>query len=145
MDPIETTETDIEPAWDSFGISRVDFRPQWDGDLVNLFSTVEPQVSEPATEQMMIECARALAGWVILHRDRFRSEDRFQIIVGWPGTVRENGRQAIKTGGTYEDLRKIAAGVQPVTMRLGWSLGVFAQTKEGYHDRQATASPPHAT
>ncbi len=127
MKPIETTGTNIEPASDSFGISRVDFRPHWNGDLVNLFSAVEPLASELATERLMRDCARSIADWVITHRDRFGREDRFQVIVGWPKNVRETSRQVIKTGGTYEDLQKIVGGDCPIEMRRGWSSGVFPQ------------------
>ena len=125
MNAIETTGTDTELAWDSFGINRVDFRPHWDGDLVNIFASVEPLDTGSATERLMIECARSIAGWVTVHRDRFGSDDRFQIIIGWPKSVREGGRQVIKTGGTFGDLQKIADGQQPIEMRRGWSSGVF--------------------
>jgi hypothetical protein len=127
MKPVETTGTNNEPAWDSFGINRVDFRPHWNGDLVNLFSSVEPQNSESATERLMIECARSIADWVITHRDKFGTEDRFQVIVGWPKHIREAGRQTIKTGGTFEDLQKLAEDDTPIEMRRGWSNGVFPQ------------------
>ena len=130
MIPVETTGTDIEPARDSFEISRIDFRPHWDGDLVNLFSVVGPLDSECATERLMTECARSIAGWVATHRDRFGSEDRFQIIVGWPKTVRETGYQTIKTGGTFDDLRRIVVGDHPIEMLRGWSSGVFHATNQ---------------
>ena len=125
MKAIETTGTNTEPAWDSFGINRVDFRPHWDGDLVNIFSSVEPLDSEFATERLMVDCARSIAEWVTDHRDRFGSDDRFQIIIGWPKSVREGGRQVIKIGGTFEDLQKINAGEHPIEMRRGWSRGLF--------------------
>jgi hypothetical protein len=125
MKAIETTGTDIEPAWNSFGINRVDFRPHWNGDLVNIFTSVEPLDSESATERMMVECTRSIADWVTCHRDRFGKDDRFQIVIGWPKSVREGGRQVIKTGGSFEDLQKITDGQQPIEMRRGWSSGVF--------------------
>ena len=144
MNAIETTGTDIEPAWDSFGINRGDFRPHWDGDLVNLFSTVEPLDSEPATEGLMMDCAKSIANWVTTHRDRFGKEDRFQIIGGWPKTVREAGRQAIKTGGTFEALQKIARGEQPIEMIRGWSNGIFHSKSR--HEQAETGSDhePHS-
>ena len=125
MKAIETTGTNTEPAWESFGISRVDFRPHWDGDLVTIFSFVEPLDSELTTERLMVDCARSIAEWVTDHRDRFGVDDRFQIIIGWPKSVREGGRQVIKTGGIFEDLQKINAGELPIDMRRGWSRGVF--------------------
>jgi hypothetical protein len=125
MKAIETIGTDTEPPWESFGINRVDFRPHWDGDLVNIFTSVEPLDTEFATERLMVECARSIAGWVTGHHERFGSDDRFQIIIGWPKSVREGGRQVIKTGGIFEDLQKIADGQQPIEMRRGWCSGVF--------------------
>ena len=127
MNPIETTGTDIEPVWDSFGINRYDFRSHWKGDLVNLFSVVDMQENESTTEQFMKNCARAIAGWVGEHKAHFGAEDRFQIIIGWPKSVRETGRQTIKTGGTYEELIAIASGESSIEMRRGWSVDVFTK------------------
>lgn len=129
MNPIETTGTDSEAAWDSFGINRCDFRPQWDGDLVNLFSVVDIQKDESTTEQFMKDCARAIARWVGEHKNQFGPNDRFQIIIGWPENIRTTGRQTIKTGGTYDDLILIATGDAEIDMRPGWSLNVFPERR----------------
>lgn len=125
MTPIETGGETIEPMWDSFGINRIDFRPHWDGDYVNVFSTVEPQNSEEDTANFMRDCARKIADWVLVNREIFGSEDRFQIIIGWPKSVRETNRQVIKTGGTYDELLRIASGQVAVEPRKSWSVGVF--------------------
>ena len=138
MNPIETTGTDIEAAWDSFGISRCDFRPQWDGDLVNLFSTVDMQEDESTTEQFMKDCVRAIAAWVGEHKDQFRAEDRFQIIIGWPTMVRTTGRQTIKTGGTYHELKCLADSITEIQMRRGWSDGVFTPNNQANKSCEAT-------
>ncbi len=127
MNPIETTGTDIETEWDSFGISRCDFRPHWNGDMVNLFSVVDMRDDESTTEQFMKDCARAIASWVGDHKSHFGTEDRFQIIIGWPKSVRTTGRQTIKTGGTFDDVSFIASGHAEIEMRRGWSLGIFTQ------------------
>jgi hypothetical protein len=141
MTPVETGGEAIEPAWDSFGIRRTDFRPNWNGDYVNVFSTVEPQSSEEATGTYMQDCARKLAEWVLANRDRFGVEDRFQIIVGWPTSVRETNRQAIKTGGTYDELQQIVDGQKPVELRRAWSSGVFGTNgREQDADDQAAAA-----
>ena len=129
MNPIETTETDIELVWDSFGINRCDFRPQWNGDLVNVFSAVDIRKDEPTTQQFMKECTRALARWIGEHQDQFGTEDRFQIIIGWPKSVRTSGRQTIKIGGSYVDLVAIASGDTEIKMKDGWSTSVFTKTK----------------
>ncbi|MCX6857507.1 MAG: hypothetical protein NTV80_21690 [Verrucomicrobia bacterium] len=125
MNPIETTGTDIEVAWDSFGISRSDFRPEWNGDLVNLFSVVQLQKDECSTEQFMKECVREIACWVGDHREQFGAEDRFEIIIGWPKSVRMTGRQTIKTGGSYDDLIAIGSNDSEIEMRRGWSTDIF--------------------
>jgi hypothetical protein len=130
MNAIETTGTDIEAAWDSFGICRCDFRPHWDGDLVNLFSVVERREDESATERFMKDCARSIAGWVGEHKEKFGAEDRFQIIIGWPTNVRTTERQTIKTGGTYHDLELLAHGTQEIEMRREWSVGVFTENTQ---------------
>ncbi len=127
MKAIETTGTDIEASWDSIGISRFDFRPHWNGDLVNLFSIVDRRDDESSTEQFMKECARSIAGWVGEHRKMFGPEDRFQVIIGWPTSVRTCERQTIKTGGSYSDLELLANGAQEIEMRPGWSVGVFTE------------------
>lgn len=139
MNPIETTGTNIEAAWDSFGINRCDFRPQWDGDLVNLFSVVDIQEDESTTEKFMKDCARAIARWVGDHKNQFGTNDRFQIIIGWPKSIRTTGRQTIKTGGTYDDLIFIASGGAEIDMRPGWSLNVF--TKKRPSEQGADGNP----
>jgi hypothetical protein len=130
MTAVETHGELIELAWDSFGIRRIDFRPNWDGDYVNVFTTVEPQESEEATATFMMKCARSLSEWILANRMRFGDADRFLVIIGWPLAVRESGRQVIRTGGTYEELRGVADGETPLIFRKGWSVGVF-NPKEG--------------
>ncbi len=128
MKPVETHDEPIEPiepAWDSFGIRRTDFRPKWEGDYVNIFTTVEPQESEEATAALMKDCARRLAAWILANKNRFGEGDRFLVIIGWPISVREGGRQVIRTGGTYEELRGVADGKTPLVFRKCWSAGVF--------------------
>ena len=77
MTPIETEGEPVEPTWDSFGINRIDFRPNWDGDFVNVFSTVEPQDSEESTANFIRDCTKKLAEWVLENRKNFGEEDRF--------------------------------------------------------------------
>jgi len=125
MKPIEKGDGPVEPEWDNFGIRRTDFRPHWKGDLVNVFSIVEPQESEEVTADFMRHCARKLAAWVLANRKKFGKKDRFQVVVGWSKSVREHGTQIIKTGGTYDELQKIASGETPVEPMKSWSVGVF--------------------
>ena len=125
MTPIETDGDDVDPIWETFAIRRTDFRSHWDGDYVNVFSAVPPKSSEEMTLELMRECARKLSDWILTNRDNFGAEDRFQVIIGWPKSVRETNRQVIKTGGTYEELRMIANGETILTPRRCWSGGIF--------------------
>jgi len=52
MTPVEIGE----PNWESFGIRRMDFRPHFDGDLVNVFSAIKPQFTEEMTAQFIKDC-----------------------------------------------------------------------------------------
>jgi len=51
----------------------------------------------------------------------------FIIIVGWPLSVRQSGRQVIKTGGDLKEVSGIADGTTPIVPRSGWTNQVFAQ------------------
>jgi hypothetical protein len=144
MNPIETTGSNFEADWDSFAITRCDFRPQWNGDLVNLFSVVNKREDESTTEDFMKDCARSIAGWVGEHKEQFGPEDRFQIVIGWPTNVRTTGRHTIKTGGTYHDLKSLADGLAEIQMRRGWSDGVFTKNNQANTVRLGAASPPPA-
>ena len=118
-------DEEIEPAWDHFGIKRTDFRPQFDGDYVNVFSTVEPQLSKEATESYILDCAKMLVEWILLNRDRFGKEDRFLVIIGWSKSIRETNRHIIKTGGTYKELQQVLDGKITIVFRRQWSNLVF--------------------
>jgi hypothetical protein len=126
MTPLEINRSEeVEPAWDSFGIKRTDFRPQFDGDLVNVFSTVQPQLSKEATETYTLECAKMLVEWILKNRDRFGKKDRFLIIIGWSKSIRETNRHIIKTGGTYMELQHILDGKIDIEFRRQWSNLIF--------------------
>src|SRR4030095_3096477 len=119
---------DEEPEWDSFSISATDFRPLWDGNLVNVFTTIRPLADAGETQTFAMECARHLAAWILTERSRFGAGDRFQIIIGWPKDVRATGRQIIKAGGNFSQLREIASGATAVSMRGNWTSTVFPNT-----------------
>lgn len=111
-----------DPLWPNCGIRRTDFRPNFAGDLVNIYSTILPLETEDQTASRFIEISREMAAWVLNHRDKFGAEDRFQLIVGWPLSVHQGGRQVVKTGGTYSP---IASGAEEVILLRGWSNTVF--------------------
>lgn len=114
-----------EPTWDCFTTSGTDFRPHWNGDLVNVFTTIYPQGGADETKQFVIACARKLAQWVLENRSRFGRCDRFQIIVGWHKEIRPTGRQIIKAGGDYAALEAIVSGSLAIETRGNWTAAVF--------------------
>lgn len=120
--------------WDIVGIRSGDMRPHFDGNLVNLYSGVLPEPTVQETEVVLVAHAREIARWVLAHREQFSRGDQFQIILGWPPTVRQSGRQVIKIGGGYEDLSRIADGTTPIVLRKGWTIKVFAEG-ETFHAR----------
>ncbi|BDS05381.1 hypothetical protein NT6N_04210 [Oceaniferula spumae] len=131
MNAIErTSDIDIpdeEITWEGFGIHRTSFRPQWDGDLVNLFTVIHPQESEATTESFVKSCITDLAQWIIQNQNRFSAEDRYQIIVGWPTTIRETGRHIAKAGGTLSELSELVSGEIEPRFLPSWSGGIFSK------------------
>jgi len=127
MNPVEDTYPGTELEWDSFTIIRADFRSHWNGDLVNLFTLIQPGRTISETAAQAADCTRQIAGWVLANRERFGAEDRFQIVVGWPLSVRKIRRQIVKTGGTYEDIEAISSQRRSVPLREGWITGIFAE------------------
>lgn len=127
MKAIRNPET--EPAWDTVGISSCDFRPHFDGDLVNVFTVVLPDDTETATEAQMVQRAITIARWLADHRKEFGKHDRFQIIIGWPESIRKTGRQVVKTCGTFDEAIDVAEGRKPIQFMPGWSKGIFQEMK----------------
>lgn len=125
MNPVEDTYPGTEREWDSFTVMRTDFRPHWNGDAVNLFTLIQPGRTVSDTAALAEECTRKIAGWVLTKREKFGPDDRFQIIVAWPLSVRKTRRQIVKTGGTYADIEEISSKRRPIPLRDGWSTGIF--------------------
>ncbi len=116
-----------DPIWDTVRQSSCDFRPTFDGDLVNLATCLAPKATVKETEDVLAACARQVASWVMAHRNQFGSGDRFQIIVGWPETVAKFNRQAVKTGGVFDAIAGIADGTREVFFMPGWSKQIFGE------------------
>ena len=53
-----------EPVWESVGLRGCDFRPQFDGDLYNLFTAIYPLDSKFETETLFKYAAFQIADWV---------------------------------------------------------------------------------
>lgn len=121
---------DAEPAWDEVSFYLCDFRPHFDGDFVNFCTIIEPQNSRQETEVFVQKCATNIAGWIEFNRGRFGAGDRFQIVVGWPKSIRKTGRQIIKAGGDWDDLERIRQGGDLRYFR-GWWTGIFPEDNHG--------------
>ena len=96
-----------EPVWESVGLRGCDFRPHFNGDLINLFTAIYPLGSKLETERQFKNITIQISEWILKNRSRFSAGDRFQIIVGWPLDVRASGRQCVKTGGTFDELQQL--------------------------------------
>lgn len=120
-----------EPIWDDVGLRGCDFRPHFNGDLHNLFTTIYPLESELETERLFRVVATEIAEWILANRGRFGREDRFQIIVGWPLDVRAGGRQVIKTGGDFATTKRLLDNQDLIQLRDGWATSVFSDAEDG--------------
>jgi len=84
-----------------------DFRPHFDGYLINVAKTVHPLATREKTKELLWEAIREITTWVVQNRSRFSPEDRFQLFCGWAEGVRPCGRQLLKWGGVRDDLDEI--------------------------------------
>jgi len=120
-----------EPVWDDVGLHGCDFRPHFNGDFHNLFTTTYPLESKTETEHFFRSIAKKIAEWILGNQDRFGREDRFQIIVGWPIDVRPTGRQVIKTGGDFATIKQLLDNQDLIQVRDGWATSVFSNAEDG--------------
>ncbi len=83
-----------------------------------------------ATRAAIAHHAREMADWVLRHRVEFGAGDQFQIIIGWPESIRATGRQIVKIWADDQMLARIADGTAVVIPREGWTKAV-----EAFRDR----------
>jgi hypothetical protein len=114
-----------ELMWPNVSLRVVDFQNTFPGDLVNVATTITPELTVADTIAVLEHHTREIAKWILSHRNRFSPEDRFQIIVGWPMSVREAGRQVIKMGGGFDAVTSIADGTTQIVPMHGWASQVF--------------------
>jgi hypothetical protein len=91
------------------GLEPVDFRPHFEGSLWNAHRLSERSATREAHVALVWTFVREMAAWIMARRERFESGDRFQLIVGWPESVRITSRQIVKLGGGFDALERIAA------------------------------------
>ena len=106
-----------DPQWDTIGVAACDFRPHFNGDMVNVWSCVSPEPTAAATALMLEQRTRIIAQWILDHREEFGEEDQFQIILGWPESLRDTSRQKVKMSGGISLIAEIADGNSPVYTR----------------------------
>jgi len=125
MKPVEDTYPGLEREWDSVTIIRTDFRRHWNGDGVSLTSIIRPGRTAAETAELAQDCARQIANWVLSTRESFGPEDRFEIVLGWPLSVRKTRRKIVRTGGTIKDIEDISSQKRAVPLLAGWDTGIF--------------------
>jgi len=113
------------PIWEECTLQRVDFDSIWGGDLVNIATCISPLGNEAETQDHVKSIIQKIASWLIEHRNQFRSQDRFQIIVGWDLNVRSGSRDIVKDGGTWDQLTDLSKGGGEIAFRRGWNNRIF--------------------
>lgn len=78
------------------GVEGTDFRPHWDGFLVNCFVTIHPLQNQRATMNHIYSELGAMIRFVAEHVSLFARRDRVQFIVAWDESVQTTGRQILK-------------------------------------------------
>jgi hypothetical protein len=78
------------------GLERCDFRPHFDGFVVNAWSAMLPLQTEAATRESALRLLAEIAQWLQAHAGTFGAGDRLQLIVGFPDSVKRACRQIFK-------------------------------------------------
>jgi hypothetical protein len=116
------------------GLEGCDFRPHFDGWLLNAFRLSAPSVTREAHMNLVWIYVREMAEWILKRREQFQSGDRFQLVVGWPEDVRTTNRQIVKLGGAFDELTRIVAAntfedyqsvSQRPVFRRGWDTAIY--------------------
>ena len=110
-------------------LTSCDFRPHFNGNLIDAWSPVTPQADAFATWDQAIHLLEQIADWLRAHADEFGDGDRIQLIVGFDASVKKEGRQIFKCwlpANRLRDLRGVdfAAAGGALHERKGWSFGV---------------------
>lgn len=95
------------------GVAGEDFRPGWDGFLVNCYLTILPAASEQETRARVYQTLASLLRFVADHQALFYSGDQAQLIVGWDERVRTTGRQILKKCILVADAPRLVAALDP--------------------------------
>lgn len=113
-----------DPEWPNVGRSDHDFRSEWGGLYVHLYTVIHPRNTETETRLLVENCCAEIAQGLIADRAAFSDDDRFQIVVGWPEEIRTSGRQIVKTGGDWDEIERLSNGNLPLKFYPSWSRGI---------------------
>ena len=130
-----------EFMWPRVSLRATDFRNVFPGDLVNIATLITPEATVSETLAVLKHHTSEIAKWILSHRKRFSSGDRFQIIVGWPTSVRETDRQVLKMRGDFDAVAGIADGTTEIDPMPGWTNEVF-EKGDTEQDAAADAKRP---
>lgn len=78
------------------GLTRLDFRPHFDGHAINAYVQVWPLRDERETRAAAAAVLAEMTGWLRAHAGVFGPGDRLQLVVGFPDTVKRDVRQIFK-------------------------------------------------
>ena len=114
--------------------SFYDFRPTFDGYLVNLAIEIGRSANREATLANAWHQFREMLTWTLQNKDRFGSGDKVQIVVAWTETVRKTCRQILKGGIAVASLSRVPPSLTFAELHKmggfgaelpGWDKGVF--------------------
>jgi hypothetical protein len=78
------------------GLERCDFRPHFDGYVVNAYSAMPPKRDVAATRAAALALLADIASWLQVYPWAFGDGDKLQLVVGFPEWVKRHTRQIYK-------------------------------------------------
>ena len=78
------------------GLTWCDFRPHFDGFLVNAWCAMPPLANEVETRMEAMNTLTRIAHWLRVNAAYFEAGDMIQLIVGFPESVKPSSRQIFK-------------------------------------------------
>jgi hypothetical protein len=119
------------------GLSGCDFRPTFDGWLYNAHSVISKLPTRDEQIDVIWRRAKEISEWIVERRSRYEEGDRFQIIIGWPLSIRTSSRQIVKTGGGFDVVASLfsaqaiaeyEASTGQIFLRDRWDYGIFGNS-----------------
>ena len=92
----ESAANDFHRAFPNGGLTWCDFRPHFDGFLVNAWCAIAPLADEVETRAEALDTLTQIALWLRANAASFETGDMIQLIVGFPESVKTSSRQIFK-------------------------------------------------